>query len=146
MQLFKIALRASFDTYIDQNCILFLVHPGLAEPHNLLSHRHLAADFLPVARNAENLTAAYESLTELEDPMYDHLLSLISGLTRPEIPAEDVVEDLIILIKQGAPLPALWEVLSSHLVCYPSGEMRSVLEEMYHRIPRWLSLNMGRLQ
>ncbi len=146
LPLYRIALRAGFDTFVDTDGILFLVHPGLAEPHFLLSHRHLTSDFLPVARNAEDLTAAYESLTELEDPMYDHLLGLITGLTRPEISAEDVVEDLIILIKQGAPVPALLEVLSSHLVCYPSAEMKSVLEEMYHRIPRWLSLNMGRLQ
>ena len=142
----RIALRSAFDTCTDRSGSLFLAHSGLADPDALLRARRSAHDFWPVTRDAEDLSAAYESLTLLENPLYDQLYFLIQGLTRQECSPEDTVEDLIILIKQGADFASLREVLSSCLACMPTREMEAALQEMLDRIPRWASMQMGRLQ
>ena len=67
-------------------------------------------------------------------------------VTRPEASAEETVEDLILLAKQGAPVQEMREVLSSRIICLPTAEMVSVLTEFHDRVPKWFSLNMARVQ
>ena len=142
----RISLRAGFETCEDRSGRLFLMHPGLADPCILLKNQQPDREFNPISRDAEDLSAAYESLTALEDPLYDRMLSLIQDLCRQEVVPEETVEDLIILIKQGADDVSLREVLSSRLVCLPTFEMESALRELSNRIPRWFSLQMSQIQ
>ena len=83
---------------------------------------------------------------DVEDPLYNRMLSQIQELCRPEADPEETVEDLILLAKQDAPAEDMMEVLSSRLICLPTGEMASALRELHDRIPRWTTLNMERVQ
>ena len=142
----RIALRAGFETICAGNGKLLLVHPGLANPQSLMRRSGNLQESAPGDLNAFELSSAYSSLTEIEDPLYDKLLGLIQDLCREGSSAEDTVEDLIILIKQGADFASLREVLQSSLVCLPTPEMNSALREMMERIPRWSTLQMGAVQ
>ncbi len=144
--LYERALLAGFETFVDREGRLYLIHPGLSDPQKLLDTRSRSASFHTAGRDAGLLSDAYETLSSMEDPLYDRLLSMIHGLTRQEISEEETVEDIILLAKQGAEPSDLWEALSSQLLCLPTREMQSVLEEMSHRIPRWDSLNACRVQ
>ena len=141
-ELYERMIRASFETVPDREGRLVLVHPGLADPRRLL----WGGDKGGVGLNQESMEVLYGSMMDVEDPYYGQLLGQISGLTRAEIDAEETVEDLILLAKQGAPVPEMRDVLGTRLICLPTEEMVSTLSEMYDRVPRWFSLDMERLQ
>ena len=133
-------LKASFETMLNREGRMILIHPGLADPRSLLQTEAGAG------MDQRSLTDLYESLMEVEDPLYDRILSLIQNLGRPEAGAEDTVEDLILLAKQGAPADEMREVLASRIICLPTEEMTSALQALHDRIPKWLTLNMERVQ
>jgi len=135
-------LRASFETMTNRQGKLVLVHPGLAEPRGLPQ----TEGGLHPGLNQDGLEDLYGSLTYVEDPIYDRMLSLIQDLSRPEVSAEETVEDLILLAKQGAPVAEMREVLASKIICLPTEEMIATLQEMRDRIPRWFTLNMEQVQ
>jgi len=140
--LYRRMLKASFETVLNRDGRLMLVHPGLAEPGRGLQGETAFSAGL----DQNSLDDLYGSLTEVEDPLYDRLLSLIQDLGRPETNPEDTVEDLILLAKQGAPVEEMRQVLGSKIICLPTGEMTEVLRDMHDRIPRWFTLNMERVQ
>ena len=135
-------LQASFETIRDRKGRLMLVHPGLADPWKLLGGEHGPRAGL----NQEDLTELYDSLVEMEEPLWERMLSLIHDECRPEVNPEDAVEDLVILAKQDAPLAEMTQVLSAMLICMPTEEMLETLRELHDRIPRWSSLNMEKIQ
>ncbi len=135
-------LKASFETLPGREGRLLLVHQGLADPF-ALTGRETAGG---TGMDQGTLTELYDSLTEVEDPLYDRMLGLISGLSRPEMQAEDTVEDLILLAKQGAPIGEMRKVLASRIICMPTEEMNSALQALHDRVPRWFTLNMERVQ
>ena len=92
------------------------------------------------------LSSASDSVGDLESPLYEQMLSLLSNVTRPEITPEDAVEDLIILAKQEVPYSDMEEVLSSMLICQVTPDMRRTLRERKNRVPRWLTLRTSRVQ
>ena len=126
----------------------FLVHPGLAEPGRYLSMMTSSvtdpAGFFSLDEQA--LTAASDTLADLEDPLYEHLLFLLLDVTRPEYEAEDVIEDLFILAKQSVSPEEMEEVFSAALICLPTEEMRTALRDLSTRIPRWFFLSSGIVQ
>ncbi len=144
--LYERALKAGFETFTDRNGRLYLIHPGLADPQRLLDSRAHSSGFRAAGRDSILLSEAYETLSALEDPLYDRLLAAINGLTRQDITDEETVEDIILLAKQGAAPEDLREALSEQLVCIPDGNILSILEEMCSRIPRWDSLIAHTLQ
>ena len=93
-----------------------------------------------------SLTELYDSLMDVEDPLYERMISLIRDVCRQEVNPETAVEELILLAKQGAPAEEMRKVLSSRLICLPTEEMTAVLRELHDRIPGWRSLNMERVQ
>ena len=140
--LFLRLIRSSFDTLLNREGQLVVYHPGLADPRGLLREQggmHTGLD-------QGSMEELYGSLTEVEDPLYEELLDRIRDLCRPEANPEDTVEDLILLAKQGAPTEEMREVLGSKLICLPTEEMTQTLEAMHQRIPRWMTLNMERMQ
>lgn len=140
--LYRRLLKASFETVPDREGRLMLVHPGLADSQSFLPGRK---DLSPGA-DQDTMEDLYDSLSDVEDPLYDRMLGLIRDLSRPEAGAEDTVEDLILLAKQGAPVNQMREVLSSRIICLPTAEMVSTLAELHDRVPKWFSLNMARVQ
>lgn len=140
-------MYASFDYVYDASGNLTLIHPGLADPDKMIvqmsspslsdAYRNLSMDIL---NNASG------SVMDLESPLYDRMLSLLLGSVRPELTAEDAVEDLIILAKQGVPLKDMREVLSSMLVSIPTPDMLKSLENLQRQIPRWIYFSSSRVQ
>lgn len=140
--LYSRMLKASFETVISPEGQLMLVHAGLAEPRSLPG----SGIGLNPGLSRESMEDLYSSLMDLEDPLYDRMLSLIQDVIRPETSAEDAVEDLILLAKQGAPVEEMCQVLGEKIICLPTKEMLSALQALHDRIPRWFSLKMERVQ
>ena len=132
-------LLAGYDYVYDRSGNLLLIHPGLADPERMM-------DITGTYMNPEDINGASESINDLESPLYEKMLSLLQGVTRPEISPEDAVEDLIILAKQEVPMKDMQEVLSSLLICQSTPEMRSALKDLSDRVPRWLGLSTSRVQ
>lgn len=132
-------LLVGYDYVYDRSGNLLLIHPGLAEPEQMMDYARSDLDL-------EALSAASESVGELENPLYDRMLGLLIDVTRPEITPEDAVEDLIILAKQEVPFPDMLEVLSSLLICRVTPEMQDALRDLYEHVPRWLSLGTSTVQ
>ena len=142
--LYRRLIKSAFETVLNREGRLILVHPGLADPW-----RRSPRD--PERGNGDwvdqgSMEELYESLMDMEDPLYDRLLTLIQDLCRPETAAEDTVEDLILLAKQGAPVEEMRQVLGMKIICLPTEEMTDALRDLYERIPRWFTLNMERVQ
>jgi len=147
-ELIRRFLMAGYD-YVEGPCgRLYLIHPGLAEPERMLplmSHPDAEhAGFLSM--NERELTGAADSVSDLENPMYERMLFLLMDCVRPEIAPEDAVEDLIILAKQGVPPKDMEEVLASMLICMPTAEMLNTLRDLSERTPRWIDLSSHRVQ
>ncbi|MBR2824634.1 MAG: hypothetical protein IKE24_13250 [Clostridia bacterium] len=140
--LYRRLLLSAFDTIVDMEGRLILIHPGLADPYGFLKQperRQLGQDWTAMAD-------IYASLMDVEDPLYDRMLNAITGVTRQEAGAEDTVEDLILLAKQGATLPEMRDVLSRRIICMPTDEMMRALSDIRERTPGWLRLRMNRAQ
>ena len=140
--LYRRMLKTAFETTLDREGRLMLVHPGLADPRGFLTR----TDRFPVGSDQETLEGIYNSLMEVEDPLYEKMTGLIQDVCRPETGAEDTVEDLFLLAKQDAPLREMREVLASRIICLPTEEMVSALRELHDTVPKWLSMGMSRVQ
>ena len=140
--LYRRLLKSAFETMTDRGGRLMLLHPGLADPRGFLQR----PERFTVSADQERMEEIYESLMEVEDPLYEKMLDVIQQLIRPEAGAEDTVEDLILLAKQGAPVQEMREVLASRIICLPTAEMLSALTDIHDRVPKWVSLNMARMQ
>ena len=140
--LYRRLLCAAYETMPDREGRLMLIHPGLADPRGYLQRQEQPA----AGTDLNQLEELYDSLMEVEDPLYDEMLGMIQEVTRPEASAEETVEDLILLAKQGAPVQEMREVLSSRIICLPTGGMESALKGLHDGIPRWFSLNTTRVQ
>ena len=132
-------LLAGYDCVYDQSGSLLLIHPGLADPDRMTG-------IGSTEMNMEAIREASDSINDIESPLYDRMLSLLTNATRPEISPEDAVEDLIILAKQEVPIKDMLDVLSSMLICQPTMEMRTALRDLSDRVPRWLSLSTSQVQ
>ena len=140
-------LQATYDYIFDPDGNLLLIHPGLADPDRMV--RDVSAAFRTreyQELNSNTLNEASDSISDLEDPIYDQMLGIIQGEVRPELSPEDAVEDLIILAKQGVPYKDMAEVLSSMLISLPSPEMLQALKNLSSQIPRWLYFSSSRVQ
>ena len=124
---------------------LMLIHPGLADPERML--RQLPAAAAACQEMSEDaLRTASDSLNDLENPLYEQMLFSMMNAVRPELTAEDAVEDLMILAKQDVPPEDMKEVLSSQLVSLPTPEMLKALQNLSSRVPRWIWFSSSRVQ
>ena len=147
MDLIKRLFCASFDYVYDAHGNLTLIHPGLADPDKLIRQISDHAQAVPDQdMTMETMNHASASVMDLESPLYNQMLSALTGCVRPELTAEDAVEDLIILAKQDVPLRDMREVLTSMLVSIPSPDMLKSLEDLQRQVPRWLFLSSSRVQ
>ena len=138
-------LFSAFDYIFDGEGRLILIHPGLADPDAMLSSMPAASGACQ-EMSGKALRDASDSIGDLESPLYEQMLFSIADAVRPELTAEDAVEDLIILAKQDVPFSDMKEVLSSMLVSLPTADMLKALRDLSDRIPRWIWFSSSRVQ
>lgn len=138
-------LRVAYDCTYDREGDMLLLHPGLAEPEQLLSIAP-PKEGMAVELDEETVRGAMEGLMPEEQPLFDRLYGLLLGATRPEISEEEAVEDLRMLVKQGVSLSVMYEVLGTMLTIHPTEEMLQAVTELHRLTPRWGGLCMRSLQ
>lgn len=134
MQLARRYLWSSFDC-VDYSDGVMLVHPALAEPHQLIALRHRRASAWRL--HPEEMRMQMIDILPEEIPLQRRLERVIAGALREGRSEQDVARTLRYLCKQGAPLCAMEELLQESLLVYVSPHMRVALEEMYYRMPKW---------
>jgi hypothetical protein len=138
-------LRATYDYTYDRSGDLLLLHPGLAEPEQLLRLLPGEIEVPPAMSDQIAQISLYGMLPE-EQRLFEPLCGLLEGATRPELTAEDAVEDLLILAKQDVPLAVMQEVLSSLLSVQPTPQMRQAIGTLHAFTPRWGMLHLAQAQ
>lgn len=138
-------LRASYDYVYDDAGDMLLLHPGLAEPDQLLAAA-APQEGLSIDLDEETIRGAMEGLMPEEQPLFERMYGLLLGATRPELMEEEAVEDLRMLAKQDVPLSVMHEVLGSMLTVHPTDEMLQAVTELHRLTPRWGEMRMHSLQ
>lgn len=138
-------LRSAYDYMYDPDGEMLLLHPGLAEPEQLM---HICApqDGLSIDLDEETIRGAMEGLMPEERPLFERLYAMLLGSTRPEISEEEAVEDLRMLAKQGVSLDVMQEVLATMLTIQPTDDMLFAVADLHQHTPRWGDMRMIRLQ
>lgn len=136
LNLAKRYLRASYDYTYDRSGDMLLLHPGLADPERLLASSQ-PVQHIAIELDEDTMRGAVDGILPEEVPLFELLLGLFKGATRPELTPEGAAEDLIILAKQGVPLSEMQEVLGTLLSVYPTEEMRQAVTQVHQRTPRW---------
>lgn len=137
-------LRCSFDYTYDCHGDMLLLHPGLAEPERLGSMLRTSAE--TGALDEETFRGAVMGLLPGEQPLFEQMFGLIHTVVRPELTGEQAVEDLMMLAKQGVSLQEMNEVLGTLITVQPTENMRSALQQIYLRTPRWGCLSTAMVQ
>ena len=138
-------LRSAYDYTYDQDGEMLLLHPGLAEPEQLLGCT-APREGISIDLDEETIRGAMEGLMPEERLLFEQLYGLLLGATRPEIIEEEAVEDLRMLAKQGVPLAVMQEVLSTMLTIQPTQEMLAAVADLHRLTPRWGDMRMTSLQ
>lgn len=134
MQLARRYLWASYDC-VDYSGGVMLVHPAVADPHHLIAARRRHSGLLlPPAGE----TGVLMDILPEEIPLQADLERVIEGGLRAGLRAPEVARTLRFLCKQGAPLPAMEEVLQASLIVLISPAMRGALANMYYMTPKWI--------
>ena len=131
-------LETAFDYVVDRWGRRIIIHPGLAEAEPLLACG--AADAPILERVDEEDMDAEDALCLVDQELYDIGLPLLEGCVRPELYPITVLEDLIILARQGVSEQDMMEALASSLTVIPDGKMADLVHRMVQAIPRWDSL------
>jgi len=134
-------LRSAYDYIYDREGEMILLHPGLAEPDELL-RLFPPQEGMTVELDEETVRGAMEGLMPEERALFDRLYRLLLGSTRPDLSEEEAVEDLRMLVKQGVPLPVMHEVLGTMLTVHPTKEMLQAVADLHRLTPRWGGLCM----
>ncbi len=134
IQLARRYLWASFDC-VDYSDGVMLVHPALADPHQIMAFRQRRSPAL--LQHQDEMRMQMIDILPEEIPLQRDLERAISGALRDGLLAQDVARMLRFLCKQGAPLHVLEELLQESLMVYVSPFMRGAIENMYYRLPKW---------
>lgn len=138
-------LRVTYDYTYDPHGDMLLLHPGLAEPENMMrrlaTHKHVN-----IQLDQPMMMGAMGGLFPEERPAFEMMYGLLLGSVRPEISAEEAVEDLRMLAKQGVSLQEMEDVLSTLLTVQPTPAMLSGVKQLYMMTPQWGSMRSGVLQ
>lgn len=138
-------LRNTFDYIYDERGDMLLLHPGLAEPEQMLSSCAISPQSAFVL-DESTLVGSMMGLLPEEQPLYDMMYGLLLGAVRPEITEEEAVEDLRMLAKQGVTLQAMNEVLASLLIVQPTEAMLAGVRQLHQQTPRWGTMHTSMVQ
>lgn len=138
-------MKITYDYTYDPLGEMLLLHPGLAEPENMIRqlkmHKHIS-----IQLDQPMMMGAMGGLFPEERPTFEMMYGLLLGSVRPEITPEEAVEDLRMLAKQGVSLKEMEDVLSTLLTVQPTEAMLSGVAQLYMMTPRWGSMRSGVLQ
>lgn len=138
-------IRTSYDYTYDSRGQMLLLHPGLAEPEELLTRLMIRPE-TRLELDETTMLGAMGGILPEEKPLFDMMYGLLVGSVRPEISVEEAVEDLRMLAKQGVSLHEMNEVLASLLTVRPTQAMLSGVQQLYLMTPRWGTMRSGTVQ
>lgn len=132
-------IQASFEYITDEKGEMILLHPGLANPYQLVRKQSLSA-MGSFEMSQTMMAGGMNGILPEEIPLHEKMCLSMRGAMRPDIDLNDAAEDLRMLAKQGVTLEELESVLSSLLAVLPTPEMLGALRQLYEGTPRWLGL------
>lgn len=130
------SLRAAYDFCFDSLGDMILLHPGLADPAKLLRGLH-ASDMPEPKLTQEMLLGGMNEMLPEEASCCEMLGGALQGALRPENDVDEAVEDLKIMVKQGASYDELKNVLDNMLAVMPTNRMLSALKRLELETVRW---------
>ena len=132
-------LQASFDYITDGAGGMILLHPGLANPYQLVKRQQVGA--LDTFEMSQQMVAGgMNGILPEEVPLHEAMCAALRGALRPELDVNDIAEDLRMLAKQNASLSEMESVLAESVTVLPTREMRDAVRRLYEGTPRWLGL------
>lgn len=138
-------LRTTYDYTYDGTGQMLLLHPGLAEPEQLLKRLVIRPD-TRLEMDEKDMLGAMSGLLPEEKPLFEMMYGLLLGAVRPEISVEEAVEDLRMLAKQGVSLQEMNAVLGTLLTVQPTGPMLDGVARLHMQTPRWGTMRTGVVQ
>ena len=132
-------LRASFDYSQTTGGEMLLLHPGLADPTNLL-HGLKALSPFGIHLTEEMMLGGMNGILPEEVASTETMRGLLQGAVRPDLDAHEALEDLRMMAKQGASLEEMKEVLESMLCVLPTPSMLSALAQLHIQTVRWMGI------
>ena len=132
-------LQTSFDYITDGAGGMILLHPGLANPYQLVKRQQVGAmDSFEMSQ--QMVAGGMNGILPEEVPLHEAMCAALRGALRPELDVNDIAEDLRMLAKQNASLSEMESVLAESVTVLPTREMRDALRRLYEGTPRWLGL------
>ena len=132
-------MRAAFD-YTQTNIgEMLLLHPGLADPNHLLMN---LSGIKPTAIHLtqEMMLGGMNGILPEEVASTENMRGMLEGAVRPDMDADEALEDLRMMAKQGATLEEMTEVLESMLFVLPTPGMLSALSQLHLQTVRWMGI------
>ncbi|MDD3336880.1 MAG: hypothetical protein PHI98_15430 [Eubacteriales bacterium] len=132
-------LQASFEYISDGNGDMILLHPGLANPYQLVREQSVG-EMGAFEMTQDMVAGGINGIFPEEEPLHEAMCAALVGALRPEYDVNETAEDLRILAKQGVALSEMESVLSSTVATLPTKEMLNAVKRLYEETPRWLGL------
>lgn len=132
-------LRATFDYTQTHTGEMLLLHPGLADPSNLLHGLSSLSPF-GVHLTEEMMLGGMNGILPEEVASTETMRGMLVGAVRPEAGEEEALEDLRMMAKQGASYEEMKEVLESMLCVIPTRSMLSALHQLHVQTVRWMGV------
>lgn len=130
-------MEAAYDCVIISNCRL-LVHEGLAFPETFVEKLAMRGSPRAPEMDPNRMLGCMNGLLPEERPAVEGLQRVLRGALRPDVCLSDVVEDLKLMVKQGADFEALRRVTAGWLCVLPTAVMEAALRDLLNRTPKWL--------
>lgn len=136
-------LQASFEYITDGNGEMVLLHPGLANPYQLVRQQQVG-EMGAFQMTEEMVAGGMNGILPEEIPLHEKMCAALFGALRPDYDLNDTAEDLRMLAKQGVPLAEMESVMASTIATLPTEAMRDAVKALYEGTPRWLGLKAAR--
>lgn len=131
-------IEASFDCYTMAGCNL-LLHKSVATPESLVSALASQRAFQMPSVTSGQLIGSMNGLLPEEAPADERLKLALKGTLRPEYEPEEAANDLRMLVKQGATLSVLRDVVTGMLCVLPTKHIDDALQVLSLQTPRWVT-------
>lgn len=132
-------LMATYEYETDMNGNMILVHPGLSSASALIVDR-IDQGLPPGGFLNEAGMMAIGGVFPQEIPLLEGMCGTLIGALRPEYEPMAAVQDLQMLIKQGASLDECSRAMSTMLAVMPTAAMTDRLTQLYRGTPRWAGM------
>ena len=132
-------MKATFEYIADTGREIILVHPGLADPNNLIDTMGFSGE-ITLTLNEETLAGGMSGILPEEEALHEAMRAALEGMLRPEWDAEEAAEDLRLLAKQGVALDKMGEVMGTMICVSPTPAMKIALQRLYDSTPHWIGM------